>query len=62
MIYMLIYLIIALILVGLVFWAIQYLPIPQPFLNIIRVLLVLIVILWILFYMLPGLPHGHWIN
>jgi hypothetical protein len=62
MIYMLIYLIIALILVGLVFWAIQYLPIPQPFLNIIRVLLVLIVILWILFYLLPGLPHGHWIN
>lgn len=56
---MLISLLIAVIIIGLVFYLLSLLPIPQPWLNIARVILVVIVIIWLLGYV--GAPYwrGH---
>lgn len=49
---------ITLIVVGLLFWILQQIPIPAPFGNIIRVVLVVFVCIWLI-YMLAGLlPAG----
>lgn len=57
---MLIDLLILVIIVGLLFYVLSVLPIPQPWLNIAKVILVLIVILWLLGmvgYLGPAWPH-----
>ena len=42
-------LVVALIVMGLVWWLVStYLPIPQPFKNVILVLLVVLLIVWLL--------------
>jgi len=41
------------IVLGLLFWALSYLPVPQPFLNIIKVAIILIFIIWLLYLLLP---------
>jgi hypothetical protein len=65
----LIYIIVALIIVGVIFWAIQQLlpliPLPEPFRRIIYVLLVVILVLIVVFVILQlfglvgGLHLGH---
>jgi hypothetical protein len=44
--------------IGLLFWALSFLPIPQPFLNFIKFALVLIFVIWLLYLLLP-LAGGH---
>jgi hypothetical protein len=56
MISLLITLLIVLIVAAVVFWIIGLLPIPQPWLNIIRAVIGLILLIWILMYFLPA---GH---
>ena len=53
---MLISLLITVIIVGLLFWLLSQLPIPQPWLNIARVILVIIAIIWLVGY----LPSPYW--
>jgi hypothetical protein len=56
---MLISLLIAVIVIGLLFYVLSLLPIPQPWLNIARVILIVIVIIWLLGYV--GMPnHLNW--
>jgi hypothetical protein len=45
---MLISLLIAVIVIGLLFYVLSLLPIPQPWANIAKVILVVIVIIWLL--------------
>jgi hypothetical protein len=47
---MLISLLVAVIVIGLLFYVLSLLPIPQPWLNIARVILIVIVIIWLLGY------------
>ena len=54
MVYLLIQLLILLIVLGLVAWVVQYLALPDPWLTIIRVVLVVIFILVLLSFFLPG--------
>jgi hypothetical protein len=53
---MLISLFVAVIIIVLLFYVMSLLPIPQPWLNVARVILVLIVIIWLLSY--SGLLGG----
>jgi hypothetical protein len=56
-------LLVAVIVIGLIFYLLSMLPIPQPWANIARVILVVIVIIWLLsFTGLLGGPYwggGH---
>lgn len=56
---MLISLLVAVIVIGLIFWLLTMLPIPQPFLNIVKVILVVICIIWLLSFtgFLGGGPY-----
>jgi hypothetical protein len=45
---MLIQLLVAVIVIGLIYWLLTLLPIPQPFKNIVTVIVVIICILWLL--------------
>jgi hypothetical protein len=45
---MLISIIATLVVVGLVVWLLSFLPIPDPYMTIIRVIILIVVILWIL--------------
>jgi hypothetical protein len=60
---MLISLLIAVIVIGLLFYVLSLLPIPQPWANIAKVILVVIVIIWLLGFvgMLGSAPwyNGH---
>jgi hypothetical protein len=56
MISLLISLIVLCIVVGIVFWLLTLLPVPQPFANIIKVVIVLICLIWLL-SMLGGAVH-----
>lgn len=47
---MLISLLIAVIVIGLLFYVLSLLPLPQPWANIAKVVLVVIVIIWLLGY------------
>jgi cation transporter-like permease len=53
---LLISLIVLCLVVGVVFWLLTLLPVPQPFLNIIKVCIVLIVLLYVL-SMFTGYTH-----
>ena len=57
MLSLLITILIVLIVVAVVFWIISLLPIPQPWLNIIRAVIGLIVLIWLLMYLAP-MAHG----
>ena len=58
---MLISLLVAVIIIGLVFYLLSMLPIPQPWANIAKVILVVIVIIWLLSF--TGLLSGpYWGN
>jgi hypothetical protein len=46
-------LIIVALVIGLLFWALSFLPIPQPFLNFIKFALVLIFVIWLIYLLLP---------
>jgi hypothetical protein len=52
----LISLIILCLVVGVIFWLLTMLPVPQPFLNVIKVCIVLICLIWLL-TMLGGYTH-----
>jgi hypothetical protein len=56
---MLISLLIAVIIIGLLFYLLAMLPIPQPWLNIARVILVVIIIIWLLGYVGAPYWNGH---
>ena len=60
MISLLITIVIVAIVLGLLFWALSLLPIPQPFMNFIKFAIVLIFIIWLLYALLPlaGVGHG----
>lgn len=64
MISVLISLLVLVIVVGIVFWIISLLPLPQPWLNIVKVIVGLIVLLVVLSWLLPmaGWPHPVWHN
>jgi hypothetical protein len=53
---MLISLLVAVIIIGLIFYVLSMLPIPQPWANIAKVILVVIVIIWLLGF--TGLLNG----
>lgn len=55
---MLISLLVAVIVLGLVFWLLQQLPIPEPFRTIVLVILILICLFWVLSF-LPNAPWHH---
>jgi hypothetical protein len=55
---MLLELLIAVIVMGLLYWLVTLLPIPQPFKNIAIVIIVLICILWLLSF--TGLLSPYW--
>lgn len=44
--------------ISIVFWALTLLPIPQPFLNIIKFILVVIVLIYLI-GLLPGVGYWH---
>jgi hypothetical protein len=54
---MLISLLVAVIIMGLIYYCITLLPIPQPFKNIVVVIFILICIIWLVGY-LPGVDYG----
>jgi hypothetical protein len=54
----LIEILITLIIVGLVFWIIQQIPIPEPFGRIIRVVLVVVFAIWLIYVLAGLLPVG----
>jgi hypothetical protein len=56
MISLLISLIVICLVVGVIFWLLTLLPIPQPFLNVIKVCIVLICLIYVL-SMFAGLAH-----
>lgn len=57
---MLISLLVAIIIIGLIFYLLSVIPLPQPWLNIAKVLLVVIVIIWLLgFTGMFGTGWGH---
>lgn len=58
MIGLLISLLILALVVGVIFWLLTLLPVPQPLLNIIKVVIVLICLLYFL-GMLPGIGWSH---
>jgi hypothetical protein len=49
----LITLIVVALVIGLLFWALSFLPIPQPFLNFIKFALILIFVIWLIYLLLP---------
>jgi hypothetical protein len=55
----LIEILITLIIVGLVFWIIQQIPIPEPFGRIIRVVLVVVFAIWLIYVLAGLLPVGY---
>jgi hypothetical protein len=55
---MLIELLVAVIVMGLLYWLVTLLPIPQPFKNIAIVIIVVICIIWLLSF--TGLLGGYW--
>jgi hypothetical protein len=58
MIGFLITLLVVILVVGLIFWGLMLLGVPQPWLNFIRVVVGLIVLIWALYRLLPltGVP------
>jgi hypothetical protein len=57
MISILVTLLIIVLVVGIVFWILSLLPIPQPWLNVARAILGLIVLIWLISYLLPLAGH-----
>lgn len=57
MISLLITLIIVVIVVGVLFWILSMLPIPQPWLNVAKVLIALVLLIWLLSYLVPFAGH-----
>jgi hypothetical protein len=57
---MLISLLVAVVVIGLIWYLLTLLPIPDPFRTIVNVILILIVIIWLLGFagMLPGYGPG----
>ena len=53
MISMLVSLLILVLVVGVVFWILSMLPIPQPWLNVARAIIALIVLIWLISWLLP---------
>lgn len=51
--------IVVLVVIGLVAWLITFLPIPQPFMTIIWVVMIVAVILWVLGMALGYTPWRH---
>ena len=60
MISLLISLIVVCLVVGVVFWLLTLLPVPQPFLNVIKVCVVLIFLIYIL-SMFAGYTHPFYV-
>jgi hypothetical protein len=54
----LIQILITLIVVGLFFWILQQIPIPEPFGRIIRVVLIVFVCIWLIYILAGLLPGG----
>ena len=46
--------IVALIVIGVIYWLIMQLPIPEPFKTIVNVLAILLIVVWLVKNFLPG--------
>lgn len=57
MISLLITIIIVALVLSLLFWALSFLPIAQPFLNIVKFLIVLVFVLYLLYALMPLAGH-----
>jgi hypothetical protein len=55
---LLIYILVAVIVLGLIYYVITLLPLPAPFALIARVLFIVIVILMFIYALMPVLNHG----
>jgi hypothetical protein len=53
MISILLTLIVVIVVVGILFYILSLLPVPQPWLNIAKVLVALIVLIWLISYITP---------
>jgi hypothetical protein len=58
MISLLISILVLALIIGILFWALTLLPIPQPFLNVIKFILVLICLIYLL-GLIPGVGYSH---
>ena len=57
MLSLLITLLIVLLIVSVVFWILTLLPLPQPWLNVVRAIFGIIVLIWLISYLLPYAGH-----
>jgi hypothetical protein len=57
---MLITLLVAVIVIGLLYWIVQLMPLPQPFKNVALCIVLVIALLWLLSFA-GVLPHG-WVR
>ncbi len=55
-------LLVVIIVAGSAFWILSVLPLPQPWMNIAKVIVALLVLVWLLSILLPfsGSTHFHW--
>jgi len=44
----------------LIFWALNYLAVPEPIRKVVTVIIVAIGVIWLLTNFLPGTPAWHW--
>ena len=51
-------LLIGCIVVGLLFWILQQIPLPPPIGNIVRVVLIVVVAIWLIYVLVGLLPGG----
>ena len=58
MIGLLISLLVLALVVGIIFWLLTMLPIPQPFMNVLKVIIVLICLIYFI-GMLPNVGYSH---
>jgi hypothetical protein len=54
----LVYLVIALIIVGVLLWVVDMLPLDPVIKQVIRVVVVLAVVIWLLYFLIGFLPAG----
>jgi hypothetical protein len=54
----LIEILITLIIVGLLFWVLQQIPLPDPIGRIVRVVLIVFVAIWLIYVLAGLLPQG----
>lgn len=62
MLSLLVTLLIIVLVVAVFFWILTMIPIPQPFLNIIRAIVAIIVLIWLIYALVPLAHGGTWVT